>query len=210
MITKGNFPGHSFTSDLDESYRVAQLPFWGEVYRARFPSWRGQFEYYEKNSEAQLSGIDRTLHFPNGDLIHIDEKVRTRSKVTGHIYKDIALEIYSDERTQSEGWITKPTASEFFTYVILPLGRAYIYPARTLQLIWQEKGEEWSGTYGKLSTSSMEGARLWRTYFCPVPAWAISQALQGKGAVPGPRQQEDPWLYTFDVPEGEDREGGHE
>jgi hypothetical protein len=210
MIAKEKLGKHSFDKDLDESYRIAQLSFWEEVYHARFPPWNIRYEYHEKDSEAQLSGIDRTLHFPNGDLIHIDEKVRTRSKVTGHVYTDIALEIYSDAKLKTPGWIVKPTASHFFTYVILPLGRAYIYPAMALQEIWLERNGEWLGKYGGLSSASFRGDRSWGTYFCPVPPQEIARALDRKGVMPGPRQSGDPWLYQFKIPEGEDKEGGHE
>lgn len=158
---------HEFDESLRFSHAASDLPFWEECYRHSFPDFQTMIDH-RQDGPHQRAGIDRSVVLKSSRQILIDEKVRGRNKLTGKVYSDIAIEIWSDVQRRRPGWIQKSLLCDFIAYAIAPLGVCYLLPFQTLKRCWIEKGEQWKKAYG---TKRAEN-RGYQTEFCAVP-WPV-------------------------------------
>ncbi len=131
-----------FDECLAQSHAAASLPLWEEIYRKAFPTFQSM-DYFPADGEHQRAGIDRAVTLENSKQILIDEKIRGRNKKTGIIYKDIALEYESNDRTHAPGWVCKSLRCDYICYAIAPLGIGYLLPVIQMQLAWERNFAEW-------------------------------------------------------------------
>lgn len=140
---------HDFAESLAASHAAADLPFWREVYEKAFPQMVAMIDH-RADGEHQRAGIDRSLVLANSKQVLIDEKTRWRNKRTGKVYRDIALEFFSDEQRSVPGWVCKPLRADFIAYAIAPIGRCYLLPVPQLQSAWTKYGAGWVATYPRI------------------------------------------------------------
>lgn len=131
-----------FQRCLEQSHSAADLPLWEEVYRTAFPSFQGMF-YHEADGYQQRQGVDRSVTLLHSKQILVDEKARGINKITGKVYKDIALEYRSDDARHTPGWVCKPLQCDYIAYAIIPLGKCYLLPVIQLQAAWEQHEELW-------------------------------------------------------------------
>ncbi len=133
---------HDFKECLAFSHSFEDHPVWAAVYSKAFPDMI-DFISYRQDGFWQREGIDRGVMLSNTKQIFIDEKVRGRSKKTGEVYDDIALEYLSDNARNTPGWVCKPLRADFIAYLIAPLGICHLLPVIQLQSAWVKHGEQW-------------------------------------------------------------------
>lgn len=163
---------NNFRECLKQSHEAEDLPFWKEVYKQVFPSMTAMVNH-RQDGWHQRAGIDRSIILQSSRQILVDEKVRGRNKKTGKVYKDIALEFISNDKTGSPGWVCKPLMCEYIAYAIAPIGKCYLLPVLQLQEAWAQRSGEWINKYGKVPAYN-EGYKTW---FCPVPPEIVYPAI---------------------------------
>lgn len=138
-----------FQECLERSHAGTDLPIWGQMYRQAFPGLVGMNDH-RKDGQHQRNGIDRSLVMSNGKLIWIDEKLRGRNRKTGKVYRDIALEEFSDRDRRRPGWVIKELLCDYIAYAIAPLGAGYLLPVIPLQAAWMRNGESWKRQFPRI------------------------------------------------------------
>lgn len=133
---------NDFADCLDKSHAAHDLPLWRELYQNAFPDFV-DMHCCRDDGQHQRQGIDRVVVLANGKSLWIDEKVRSRNKVTGRVYEDIALEFVSSDSNNAPGWVCKPLLCDYIAYAIAPLGVGYLLPTLQLQAAWHKYGEHW-------------------------------------------------------------------
>lgn len=130
----------------------------------------------------QREGIDVSITLASSKQILIDEKVRFRNRLTGKIYDDIALEVWSDRERKLKGWLQKQLRADYIAYAIAPLGVCYLLPVLQLQQAWSRWGQEWLGFYRTIEAKNYGPGRSWITESVCMPAehvfWAIEQCFK--------------------------------
>lgn len=154
------------------SHMAEDLPIWEEIYQKAFPTMIGMHNH-RADGDHQRQGIDRSIVLENSKQILIDEKVRGKNKITGKVYEDIALEVWSDKERRVLGWVEKPLLADYIAYAIVPKGICYLLPVLQLQVAWTRHKEEWSSKY-RLRESLNKG---WTTVFCPIPPRVLYPAI---------------------------------
>jgi len=165
---------NDFVTCLAQSHAASDWSGWETVYRAAFPAFSAMIDH-RADGEHQRAGIDRSIILTNSKQILIDEKVRGRNRLTGAVYDDILLEVWSDERAKSPGWVVKAIRADYIAYLIAPLQRCYLLPVIQLQAAWQRHGKEWTRTYGTKRSQN----RSWVTASVPVPVEKLFPAIGG-------------------------------
>jgi hypothetical protein len=172
---------HTFDESLARSKEAGVLPFWNEAYRNAFPDLIGICRH-DADGFWQREGIDVSITLANTKQILIDEKVRFRNKLTGKIYDDIALEVWSDRDRKLKGWLQKSIRADYIAYAIAPLGICYLLPVLQLQQAWNKWGKEWISFYKTIGSRNYGPSRSWVTESVCMPAehvfWAIEQCLK--------------------------------
>lgn len=148
----------NFQADLEFSHACSDEQFWLDVYQQVFPDLAAIVDV-RKDGWAQRGGIDRLLVTSAGREWKVDEKVRRQS------WPDILLEIYSDDKRLTPGWVTKDLACDFIAYAFLPTKECYLMPVAQLQRAWRKHGSRWQEEYG---TKRAANDGYW-TLSCPVP-----------------------------------------
>lgn len=166
-----NSPVHHFDESLRRSHAASDLPIWLEIYRKAFPDMLACIDH-RQDGEHQRAGIDRSVVLANSKQILVDEKIRYPSS-TGVVYRDIALEYISNDRTGAPGWVCKPLRADFICYAIAAIGKAYLLPVPQLQSAWRCHGNEWRASYGEKPAVNT-GYRTWN---CPVPVNVLFPAI---------------------------------
>ena len=106
---------HNFHDSLAASHGATDLLIWEEIYRNAFDDFAGMVDH-RCDGAHQRAGIDRSVVLENSKQLLIDEKVRFRP------YRDIALEVWSDEARGTPGWVQKPLLADYIAYAVAPLG----------------------------------------------------------------------------------------
>lgn len=168
---------YDFQESLRQSHAAADSGIWLQCYRQFFPTLLACVDHRE-DGWWQRQGIDRSITLACSKQYLIDEKVRGRNRITGKVYRDIALEVWSDREKNKPGWICKPLLADFICYGILPLGVAYLFPVVSLQKAWCEYGEQWTNSHGEREAKN----NGYVTVFVPVPVrevWkGVAQAMR--------------------------------
>jgi len=185
---------HSFKKSLAESHRIESLPFWERVYREKFPTFK-EMRIHRYDQGRQALGVDRSIILLNGERILIDEKVRGRNKITGKVYKDIALEYMSDVERELFGWACKPMKSDFIAYAIAPMGLCYFLPVGSMQAAYKSNEEKWKQFYPKIESKNREGDHRWTTLSLAIPVVILSATI-GQELIP---VQFDPFDFADNV-----------
>lgn len=139
---------------------------------------------HRQDGDHQRVGIDRSIVLSNAKTLWIDEKVRGRSRITGKVYDDILLEVFSDKERLIPGWVVKPLQADYISYLIAPLGICYLLPVIQLQLAWSRCSAEWTRKYGHREARN----KKWITASVPVPARELFPVIGGCL-----RSKFDPW-----------------
>jgi hypothetical protein len=163
---------NNFAECLKQSHAASDWNGWEALYRKAFPTFAAMIDH-RQNGEHQLAGIDRSIVLENSTQILVDEKVRGKNRVTGVVYKDIALEFMSNNQKKTPGWVVKPLRADYIAYLIAPRGECYLLPVQQLQKAWLLRGEEWKSKYG-IKYANNEG---YQTKFCPVHVNELYQAI---------------------------------
>lgn len=163
---------HDFQECLEMSHQADELPFWEEVYRKAFPNMAAMINH-RQDGWHQRAGIDRSVVLDNSNRILIDEKVRGRNKKTGAVYKDIALEYISNDRSGAPGWVCKSLAADYIAYAIAPFGWCFLLPVVQLQSAWEKNQQEWMKKY-PCKPAPNKGYQTW---FCAVPVNILFKAI---------------------------------
>lgn len=168
---------HDFGESLAQSHAAEDLPIWKEVYQKAFPNMITMINH-RQNGEHQRAGIDRSIILENSKQLLIDEKVRGKNKKTGKIYRDIALEYWSDFDRHTLGWVCKPLRADYIAYAIAPLGICYLLPVLQLQKAWKENGEAWIEIYKPPIVAENEyKGHYWKTISVGVPVKVLFKAM---------------------------------
>jgi hypothetical protein len=174
-------PANDFDACLAASHAAEDWPGWERIYRQAFPD----FDYmrdHRLDGYHQREGIDRSVITKHAKHILIDEKVRMRNKLTGKVYPDIALEVWSNVEGKVPGWVSKPLRADYIAYAILPLGVCYLLPVPQLQAVWIAHEDEWTRWYKMITAKSKKrsGDRLreWSTQSVCVPASVVLDAIK--------------------------------
>lgn len=172
---------HTFEESLSRSKAASALPFWEETYRKAFPSLVGICRH-DPAGFWQHEGIDVSITLENSKQILVDEKVRFKNALTGLIYDDIALEIWSDLARKKPGWIQKPLRADFIAYAIAPLGICYMLPVLQLQQAWKRFGQTWVDWFGTIKARNYGPGGSWETISVCLPPddvfWAVEQCFK--------------------------------
>lgn len=153
---------HNFHDSLAASHGATDLLIWEEIYRNAFDDFAGMVDH-RCDGAHQRAGIDRSVVLENSKQLLIDEKVRFRP------YRDIALEVWSDEARGTPGWVQKPLLADYIAYAVAPLGIGYLLPVPQLQGAWRRYGDQWLADYRRIEAYNEHGARAWVTVSVPVP-----------------------------------------
>lgn len=163
----------TYWDDLDESERIARLPFWETVYKRAFPD----FEFFEiipkTNIELQFAGIDKII-FCSTRSYTVDEKNRYET------YDDICLEYVSnslEHKPKCYGWVCKELKCDYIVYNIMPTRTCYFLPVKELQAAWLENCTKWKDEYGIVKSEKHN--KDYRSFSCPVPPDVLLQAVPG-------------------------------
>ena len=92
--------------------------------------------FYCQNGR-QYEGLDKILTLETGDEIRIEEKFRYRA------YGDIALEIWSNLKSQVPGWCVKNIIADIVAYWIIPQRKLYVFESPILRRVLSENRSQW-------------------------------------------------------------------
>jgi len=128
---------HRFDDSLAWGEQAAHEPFWDAIFRKAFPDFVSMASNSSHNS-AQYRGIDRWVHLSSGQTLTIDIKARGKER------PDILLEVISNDRTNTPGWIEKDLAIDFLAYGFVESRVAYLFPWQSLRRAWRTNREAWT------------------------------------------------------------------
>lgn len=157
---------NDFNDCLAQSHAAADLPFWRECYRKAFPTMIAMHDH-RQDGVHQRQGIDRSIILNNATCIWVDEKVRGVNRVTGKVYKDIALEEWSSVENQNPGWVVKSLFAHYIAYAIAPLGKCYMLPVLQLQQAWIINADEWKRKFPQIKAKNAHYTTI--SWGIPVP-----------------------------------------
>jgi hypothetical protein len=163
---------NEFKDCLKFSHSMSDLPLWKEVYRKAFPRMASMVDH-RTDGWHQKAGVDRSIIMDDSKQVLIDEKVRGRNKITGIVYEDVSLEIVSNTKTRSPGWVCKPLLCEYIAYAIAPLGKCYLLPVIQLQAAWDHNHNKWVKMYREKQAIN----RGYCTTFVPVPVDELFRSM---------------------------------
>lgn len=127
---------HEFKKSLDKCEQDVKDPMWESIYRHHFHNFKEMIDIKGK-CQAQLDGIDRCVILSTGEMIKIDEKVRDS------YYGDILLEIYTDMKSKSHGWILKDLRCDYIAYAFKSTKACFLIPFPALKRAWRDHGRDW-------------------------------------------------------------------
>lgn len=159
---------HHFDQSLRESEQGSLEPFWADVYARHFPTMVACVPL-RGDTESQRQGKDRAIHLANGDVLHVDEKIRPKRRDD----RDILLEYLSNSRTGSAGWIEQDKAIDYLAYAFVSLRRVYIFPWLQLRRAWLHYKIEWQAQYAPVAARN----NTYTTYSTPVPTVILRKAI---------------------------------
>ena len=120
----------------------------------------------------QKQGIDKILHFKNGDSKNLEEKIRDKD------YGDVLLEEYSNYEGKKLGWILKDQVSDYLVYIILPKNRLYMLDYHKLKGLFLDNYHLWLQKYGRrFGKTYQNGKLLYETSNIAIPAKELSEAI---------------------------------
>jgi hypothetical protein len=157
---------HNFKESLAVSHAAEDLPLWEECYRRMFPTMAAMVNHRADGWHQRL-GIDRSVILADSRQYKIDEKIRWRNKKTGIVYKDIAIEEFSDLHRQKPGWASKPLIADYLAYAIGPIGKCYLMPIPQLQSAWAANKDYWKKQFPRPIDAPNDGYTT-RSYGIPV------------------------------------------
>jgi hypothetical protein len=163
---------HNFTESLKKSHAAEDHPVWRDIYKQAFPDFAGMVNH-RSDGPHQRAGIDRSIILRNSKQLLIDEKARYRNEITGRVYDDILLEVWSDEQRRIPGWVCKPLLADYIAYAILPLGKCYLLPVIQMQAAWKKHGHEWMQQSREVRAKN----NGWVTVSCPVEPKVLFPAI---------------------------------
>lgn len=132
---------HNFRDQLEYSHKASVEGMFDSAYRWWFPGLT-RIELVEDRA-MQRRGIDKILHFSEGNAFTVDEKVRKKD------FGDILIEtvsVFQNGRKVKKGWIYT-CQCDFIVYAIEPTNRAYLLPVPLLKKAWLKHEREWSNGY---------------------------------------------------------------
>jgi hypothetical protein len=129
----GGIKVNDFKNDLEYSLDSTEDKLFNEFYFKAFPNLR-EIEVCN-DMERQRKGIDKILHFNNGNWFSIDEKKRRSD------YGDILLEIWSVDK-KKRGWLFT-CQCDYIVYAIMPSLKVYLLPTILLKKAWVTNSEKW-------------------------------------------------------------------
>ncbi len=138
---------HDFEESLAKSHAQADAPWWMDVYRSAFPNLASAV-CVRNDGWAQRGGIDRVLTLQSGKTLTVDEKVRDED------WSDILLEYWSNEASQTPGWVAKDLACDFIAYAFIPSQTCYLLPFQTLRQAWRRNRKIWVRDYPKIEAKN--------------------------------------------------------
>ena len=159
---------HDFAASLKRSEEGSLEPFWEEIYRRHFPSMVACVPL-RGDTASQRQGKDRAIHLANGDVLHIDEKIRPSRRNDS----DILLEYLSNDRTGALGWIEQDKAIDYLAYAFVAIRKVYIFPWLQLRRAWCHYKVEWQAQYAPVPGKN----RTYTTYSTPVPTAVLRKAV---------------------------------
>jgi hypothetical protein len=163
---------HDFQESLAKSHAAEDHPVWEQIYRTAFPDFAAMVNH-RSDGPHQRAGIDRSVILSNAKQLMIDEKARYKNAITGKVYDDILLEVWSDECRKIEGWVSKPLLADYIAYAILPLGKCYLLPVIQLQAAWQKHGAFWRSGSREIRAQN----NGWITVSCAVEPAVLFKAI---------------------------------
>jgi hypothetical protein len=144
---------HNFKESLAFSHEFEDHPIWSVIYAKAFPSMLDMVTY-RSDGFWQREGVDRGIFLSNTKQILIDEKVRGRNKITGIVYEDIALEVWSNKEKKTPGWLTKQLRADYIAYLIAPLGICHLLPVIQLQSAFDKHKEAWLSKFQVINSKN--------------------------------------------------------
>lgn len=156
---------HGFAERLAYSEQYGN-DWWIPIYRRAFPTLMSAVAV-QADGWAQRGGIDRLLTLACGRTFTVDEKIRSED------WPDVLLERWSNEKTQSPGWVQKPLAADFIAYAYAPAATCVLLPVPALQRAWRQHGRQWIGLYGQRSALN----ERYTSVSVPVPRGVLMQAI---------------------------------
>lgn len=163
---------NNFKECLSFSHEFEDHPIWSLVYKRAFPEMI-EIVSYRQDGFWQREGIDRGVILSNTKQLFIDEKVRGRNKITGKVYEDIAIEVFSNEEKKTEGWAVKPLRADYIAYLIAPLGICYLLPVIQMQSAFSQYKDIWIKQYGLIKAKN----NTYTTTSVPLPVAVLFKAI---------------------------------
>lgn len=131
---------NDFRTDLEYSLDLRYDEQFNEFYRSVFP----KVDHIEicEDMERQHKGIDKVIHFENGNTITIDEKNRRKD------WGDILLELWKNKQRRRPGWLFY-SQCDYIAYAIPSANKLYLLPTSLLQAAWKRNRKQWLAKYKK-------------------------------------------------------------
>lgn len=167
MVTKLN----DFTVDLEHSLNDESFD---KFYLHAFPMAESvETILFNENPAIQRRGIDKVVHFKNGNKITIDEKMRRID------YGDILLELYHQGEStggrKKMGWLYK-NHCDYIAYLVEPTGKVYLLPLLLLQMAYKRN----RGLWEKLYPTRKAENKGYTTFSISIPARVLLDAIKGE------------------------------
>ena len=108
----------------------------------------------------------------------VQEKLRRQD------YGDVLL---AYGKGNGPAWVEKPSAADWFAYGVLPAGRCWLLPWRSLQRAWRQHGRAWQEQYGVGEARDLGYAAR----FVSVPPRVLFEAAATIHVEPEPEPVED-------------------
>lgn len=184
---------HDFDASLAESQETASAPWWGEIYRRAFPSFKSMTI---AGRDMQRDHVDRIIKLENGHSFNVEEKVRPRD------WPDFALEIWSKEEERKRGWMCEDGHADYLAYVFMPHRRCWLLPWPQLRLAWASNSERWIREHGKRSVPNKpRSGAPYTTVICPVPIPVVIQAIKDAFAIGWGSRDLPSFSHLSDLPD---------
>lgn len=124
---------NNFKEDLAYSLDSKENLLFNDFYFKTFPNLK--YVEFCEDMKRQKQGIDKVLHFKNGNSFTIDEKKRRGN------YGDILLEIWSKDN-KKRGWLFT-SKCDYIVYAIMPIKKVYLLPTILLKRAWVTNSKKW-------------------------------------------------------------------
>ena len=155
---------NDFHADLRYSLENRDDETLNAFYKKAFPlSTRVEFC---EDLALQKKGIDKIVHFENGNTVTVDEKKRRKD------YGDILLELRSNKERNTPGWLFY-SQCDYIVYAVLPAGVVYLLPVLLLQMAWKSNG----GTWQKQFPVKLADNQLYHTENIAIPTGVLLNAI---------------------------------